>query len=163
MVYILFAYYQCFTFDFSVHLAFAAKQYFTLSSTAEQRDLKKLLLHRRNYFCTAKSFNFLACLTITVFITKSPHHTQSQPQLPNPISQPRKLQIQIQEKDMISGEPPHWWNTLASDWPSQIAFWLVELCHPRSQPTDLQIKIWQKYVITVESPYWSTNTGSWLV
>ena len=45
MVYILFAYYQCFTFDFSVHLAFAAKQYFTLSSTAEQRDLKKLLLH----------------------------------------------------------------------------------------------------------------------
>ena len=117
----------------------------------------------RNYFCTAKSFNFLACLTITVFITKSPHHTQSQPQLPNPISQPRKLQIQIQEKDMISGEPPHWWNTLASDWPSQIAFWLVELCHPRSQPTDLQIKIWQKEVITGWPPHWWKQTGSWLV
>ena len=117
----------------------------------------------RNYFCTAKSFNFLACLTITVFITKSPHHTQSQPQLPNPISQPRKLQIQIQEKDMISGEPPHWWNTLASDWPSQIAFWLVELCHPRSQPTDFQIKIWQKEVITGWPPHWWKQTGSWLV
>ena len=102
-------------------------------------------LHLTLYYCTAKSSNFLACLT-------HPHSL-------NPNFQNQYLSPGSSKPKSNKGMGQH---LLPPDWSSQGVSWLVELWHLISEPADLKIKIWKKEWTTVESFYWSTHSDSWL-
>ena len=95
-------------------------------------------------FCTAKSSNFLACLTINVSTTHPTHQHSLNLNFQSQYQSPGSSKSKSNKRIWSLGSPPIGQNILPPDWSSQGASWLVNLQHPISQPTDLRIKIRQK-------------------